>query len=122
MLVSEKAEIWAKCGDDLFYGLEGEKKDYDLAVNFYEKAMRRKHPHATFMLALCYELGRGVKQDKEYAEILYALAAEYGDKDAQKKIVTGKTIIPTPPIRDFEHTLESEEVQEDIKLLNWRLI
>ena len=121
MLVSEKAEIWAKCGDDLFYGLEGEKKDYELAVNFYERAMKKKHPHATFMLAICNELGRGVTQDKEYAELLYEMAAEYGDKDAQKRLKTKKTIVPTPPIRDFEHSLESE-TKTETKLLSWMLI
>jgi len=117
---TKKAEIWAKCGDDFFYGLEGEKKDYELALNFYEKAMKRKHPRATFMLGLCNELGRGVEKDLEYAEILYEMATEYGDKDAEKRLATGKVMVPPPPERIYE--CETENDNEDINILDWRMI
>jgi TPR repeat protein len=79
-----KANLWAECGDDYYYGRGGETVDYEMASSFYFKAMKRKHPRATYMLGLCYELGQGVERDLEYADILYGKAAEYGDEDAKK--------------------------------------
>jgi TPR repeat protein len=101
-----KIQRWADCGDDFFYGQDGEKVDYEMAVAFYEKAMKKKHPHATFMMGLCYELGRFVDKDLEYAEILYENAAEYGDKDAKKRLKDGK--LSVPPV----HSDEAEKPQK----------
>ena len=39
----KKIELWIGCCDDYFYGLDVEKKDYELAAQFYEKAARKKH-------------------------------------------------------------------------------
>jgi len=114
--IANKVEIWAKCGDDFFYGLEGEKKDYELAVSFDEKAMKEKHPRATFMFGLCKELGRGVEKDKEHAEVLYDMASGYGNKDAQKRITTGKVVVPPPPSRGYENG------DEDTEMMNWKII
>jgi TPR repeat protein len=85
-----KIDLWVECGDDYYYGRDGETIDYEMASNFYFKAMKKKHPRATYMYGLCYELGRCVDADMEYAEILYEKAAEYGDADAKKRIADGK--------------------------------
>jgi TPR repeat protein len=100
-------ETWVECGDDYYYGKNGEKVDYEMAVHFYEKAMKKKHPRATYMMGLCYELGRYVENDLQYAETLYATAAQYGDPDAQKRLKSGEASAanreetrsksPTPP-------------------------
>jgi len=88
-------EMWVSCGDDYFYGINGEKKDMEMAVSFYEKAAKKKHARATFMLGLCYELGgKGLKKDLKTAEAWYQQAAEYGDEDAKKRLETGETIVP----------------------------
>lgn len=87
-MFESKAKIaaWAECGDDFFYGKNGEKKDYESAVFFYEKAARKKHPHATYMLGLCYELGRFVKKDFARAQALFQAAAALGDEDAGARL------------------------------------
>jgi TPR repeat protein len=95
-----KIQRWSDCGDDFFYGQDGEKVDYEMAAAFYEKAMKKKHPHATFMMGLCYELGRFVDKDLEYAELLYEKASEYGDKDAKKRLKDGK--LSVPPVHSDE--------------------
>jgi TPR repeat protein len=106
----EDVQMLADCGDDYYYGINGEKIDYEMAVHFYEKAMKKKHPHATFMLGLCHELGRYVDKDSEYAETLYEKAAEYGDANAKKRLQTGKLLEPPAPKDDDEE----DEVEEAV--------
>ncbi len=97
-----KIDRWVSCGDDFYYGREGETVDYELAYDFYEKASKKKHPHATFMLGLCNEMGRGTDKDLEYADILYELADNYGDTDAKKRRSSGKVYESTAPRGDDE--------------------
>ena len=105
----KKIELWVSCGDDYFYGFDVERKDYELAVNFYEKAAKKNDPYAMFMLGLCYELGgRDLRKDIRKAEMWYQKAAELGNDDAQKRLSTGKTYIPPPP-------KDENEADKDIK-------
>jgi TPR repeat protein len=85
-----KINLWVECGDDYYYGRDGETIDYEMASNFYFRAMTKKHPYATYMLGRCYELGLGVEVDTEYAEILYEEAAGYGDENAKKRLADRK--------------------------------
>jgi len=104
----KKIELWVSCGDDYFYGIDVKKKDYELAANFYEKAAKKKHPCAMFMLGLCYELGgRDLKKDIKKAEMWYQKAAELGNDDAQKRLSAGKIRIPPPP-RDENEADETD--------------
>jgi TPR repeat protein len=99
MFESKKTiETWVECGDDYYYGKNGEKVDYEMAVYFYEKAMKKKHPRATYMMGLCYELGRYVEKDLAHAETLYSTAAGYGDPDAKKRLKSGRQAEPAVPI------------------------
>jgi len=115
MFESKKTiQMWADLGDDSYYGLNGEKVDYELASDFYFKASQKKHPHATFMYGLCCELGHGVEKDMEYAEILYENAAKYGDPDAKKRMQTGKLYEPSAPKgEDDDIDDEVDSVQDD---------
>ncbi|MDR2928471.1 MAG: hypothetical protein LBV41_09800 [Cytophagaceae bacterium] len=96
----KKIQLWADCGDDYYYGINGEKVDYEIAVDFYHKAMKKKHPHATFMMGLCYELGRFVDQDSDFAQILYSEAVGYGDPDALERITSGNVFEPPAPVEE----------------------
>jgi TPR repeat protein len=87
-----KVNRWVECGDDYYFGRDGEKVDYEMASIFYHKAVKKKHPRAAYMLGLCHELGRGVDKDMEYAKILYEQAAQYGDMAAKKRLASGTFI------------------------------
>lgn len=52
----------------------------------YRKAARQEHILAQYNLAVCLELGRGVKKDLEKAVKWYKKAAEQGDEDAEKAV------------------------------------
>ena len=75
----------------MFTGLVG-GIDYGKAVKYLKMVL--DNPRATDdvkgetcrMLAACYRFGRGVEADEQEAGRLTALAAEYGDIDAQKVI------------------------------------
>ena len=53
------------------------------AAELYRQAHEQGHVPATCSLGLCYELGRGVEEDKEKAAALYRQAAEQGYARAQ---------------------------------------
>lgn len=115
-----KINAWAGCGDDYYYGKNGEKKNYEMAVYFYEKAAAKKHPHATYMLGLCYELGQFVDMDSAHAEELYENAVALGDEDAKKRLEAGvcDDFDDTAYLRDteVEHALDRPEsviIEED---------
>ncbi|MCL1812576.1 MAG: LuxR C-terminal-related transcriptional regulator [Treponema sp.] len=94
----KKIEMWASCGDDFFYGLEGEEKDYSLAVVCYEKAAKKKHSYAAYMAGLCYELGgMGLRKNNQKAEEWYQKAAKLGNDYAEKRLASGNTFIPSSP-------------------------
>lgn len=50
----------------------------------YFKAAEQGHAGAQFALAECYRLGSGVKQDMTQAQLLYKLAAKYGNEEAKE--------------------------------------
>ncbi|MDR0447857.1 MAG: LuxR C-terminal-related transcriptional regulator [Treponema sp.] len=101
----KKIEMWVECGDDYFYGLDGEKKDYELAAGFYEKAAKKKRPYAAYMLGLCYELGdKDLRKNNEKAVEWYHKAAQLGNEDAQKRLASGKIFVPPPPLGDNQET------------------
>jgi len=45
-----KVNLWVECGDDYYYGRNGERVDYEMALHFYRKAADKKHPRAIEML------------------------------------------------------------------------
>jgi len=108
-----KSETWASLGDDCYYGLNGEKVDYEKAADWYLDAAKKKHPHATFMLGLCLELGRGVEKDMDAAEDSFIVAAKLGNEYAKQRIETGKLVEPPAPVE--EETEEEETVNDEIK-------
>lgn len=60
--------------------------EYDIiAVFWYQKAAEKGHAEALFKLGLCYEEGRGVPQQKEWAMKWYKKAAEMGNEAALPK-------------------------------------
>jgi len=101
-----KSNTWASLGDDYYYGLNGEKVDYVKAADWYSDAAGKKHPHATFMLGLCHELGRGVEKDMDAAEGYYKTAAKLGDENAKKRLETGNLVEPLAPVD--EETVDDE--------------
>ena len=57
--------------------------DYSLAADYLEKATRRGHADAQFLLGALYQQGKGVAADYEKAVGLYRKAAEQGHTLAQ---------------------------------------
>jgi TPR repeat protein len=53
----------------------GTDQNYAAAVAFFRRGMQLKSTEATFMLAICYELGRGVQLDTATASQLYGQVA-----------------------------------------------
>lgn len=87
----EKLEMWAECGDDFYYGRDGEEIDYELAFGFYEKAAKKKHPYSLYRLGRCYELGRGVAGNMAQARACYEAASALGNEAAGLRLKN-----PTP--------------------------
>ena len=58
-------------------------KKYDEAKVFLEKAATLGNPDAQFRLGLCYDKGKGVKQDYAEAVRLYRLSVDQGNAAAQ---------------------------------------
>jgi hypothetical protein len=84
-----KINMWAECGDDYYFGRDGETVDYEMAMSFYKKAAEKKHPHACYMFGVCLEKGYGIEKDKPAAKDWYEKAAEYGDENARKRLAEG---------------------------------
>ena len=82
--------LWAECGDDYYFGRDGETIDYEMALIFYQKAAKKKHPHACYMIGVCRENGHGIKKDRAVAKDWYERAAKYGDENAKKRLAEGK--------------------------------
>ena len=53
---------------------------------WYRKAAAQNHVRAQFNLAVSYDDGEGVAQDKKQAVHWYTKAAEQGDADAQQNL------------------------------------
>jgi hypothetical protein len=84
-----KINMWAECGDDYYFGRDGEMVDYEMAMSFYKKAAEKKHPHACYMFGVCLEKGYGIEKDKLAAKDWYEKAAEYGSENARKRLAEG---------------------------------
>jgi len=66
-------------------GLQAEKR-YEEALSWYEKASAQGHALATNNLAYLYDLGLGVKQDRQKGFELYSRAADLGWAEAMWNI------------------------------------
>ena len=61
-------------------------KKYDDAKVFLEKAATLGNPDAQYKLGVCYDKGKGVKQDYAEAVRLYRLSADQGNAKAQNNL------------------------------------
>lgn len=64
-------------------GSRGADKNLTEAVKWYTKAAEQGHISAQYILAMCYDNGDGVTEDKSEAVKWYTKAAEQGHTDAQ---------------------------------------
>ncbi|MEI7728152.1 MAG: hypothetical protein WCO56_01180 [Verrucomicrobiota bacterium] len=62
------------------------KQDAVEAAAWYSKAAELGHAAAMYWLGLCYNNGKGVKQDKAEGYKWTILAAEQGDEDAKTEL------------------------------------
>ena len=67
---------------------DGVPKNLELGFYWTKKSADQGNINSLFNLAVCYEKGWGVNPSKSEAIRYYKLAAEKGDKDAQKKLQT----------------------------------
>jgi hypothetical protein len=102
----KKGEELASIGDNYYYGLNGEKVNYEKAVEYYMQADDKNCARASFMLGLCYELGNGVEQDKDTAEAFYISAMDGGDKNAEHRMMFGELVEPSAPGADYTEDAE----------------
>ena len=63
-----------------YYVGKNVKKDYQAAVNWWSKAAKQENADGVGNLALCYQLGHGIKADSVMAIKLYLKAIELGNK------------------------------------------
>ena len=78
----DEGEKWSQLGEKYYNG-DGVEKDYEKAVEYYEKAAELENAAAQNNLGLCYENGHGVLQDYKEAVKWYRKAAEQGNTVAQ---------------------------------------
>ncbi len=78
-------EAQFELGSRYFKGV-GVKKDYKLAVKWFEKSAISCNPHAECSLAFCYYNGDGIKKNYKEALSWFIKAAEQGDAEAQNQI------------------------------------
>ncbi|MBQ6063722.1 MAG: sel1 repeat family protein [Prevotella sp.] len=64
-----------------YYVGKNVKKDYQKAANWWAKAAKQENAHGVGNLAMCYQLGHGIKADSVMAMKLYLKAIELGNKD-----------------------------------------
>lgn len=69
-------------GDNYFYGINGEKQDYQKAFKEYQKMAKKGDDIAQYKLAQCYDLGYGTLQDVTQAKTYYQLASNAGHSEA----------------------------------------
>ena len=62
----------------------GVKRDYAVAVYWYEKAARQGDPLSMANLAWCFEQGKGVDKDLEEARRWYQKAGDLGEPHARE--------------------------------------
>jgi len=70
----------------MYYTGDGQYKNYDEAVIWFEKSGSQGNAEAQNKLGFMYLLGRGVEKDLELAAFWYRKAAEQGNTTAQIKL------------------------------------
>jgi TPR repeat protein len=75
---------------------EGVTKNLDLAVKWYERAMKTDPTFAPFELGVMYENGEGVAKDREKAVHLFAVALEGDHPDARAALRRLGALPPVP--------------------------
>jgi DNA-binding CsgD family transcriptional regulator len=109
----KKIRTWVDCGDDYFYGLDGEERNTGVAAFFYEKAAKKKDHYAAYMLGLCYELGgTRLRKDDKIAVEWYKKAAVLGSEYAQQRLAEGQILIPPSP---YEEEPDIKDIVTDKK-------
>ena len=78
-------EAQFEVGSRYFRGV-GIKKDYKLALKWFEKSAISGNPHAECSLGFCYYNGEGVKRNYNEALSWFIKAAEQGSAEAQNQI------------------------------------
>ena len=61
------------------------KQDYSQAIKWWAAAAKQKHVKATANMALCYQFGRGIKQDSIMAVKLYKTSIKMGNTELVKE-------------------------------------
>ena len=78
-------EAQFEVGSRYFRGV-GIKKDYKLAVKWFEKSANSCNPDAECSIAFCYYNGNGIKKNYKEALSWFIKAAEQGNAEAQNQI------------------------------------
>ena len=78
-------EAQFEVGSRYFRGV-GIKKDYKLAVKWFEKSANSCNPDAECSIAFCYYNGKGIKKNYKEALSWFIKAAEQGNAEAQNQI------------------------------------
>lgn len=78
-------EAQFEVGSRYFRGV-GIKKNYKLAVKWFEKSANSGNPHAECGIAFCYYNGKGIKKNYKEALSWFIKAAEQGNAEAQNQI------------------------------------
>ncbi len=88
LIVSEHVELIDKTPDELFQkGIEEyENKNYELAVQYYIKAAELENSEAQNRLALCYDTGTGIEENKIEAFKWFMKAARQEYAPAQYNV------------------------------------
>ena len=73
-------------GSNYYNGWFGEPKDYDLALQWFQKSAAQGNKRAQWYIGEMYEIGLGVKEDQAQAAQWYTLAAKNGDRLAKKSL------------------------------------
>ena len=63
-------------------GLYGQSRNWKAAFAWYEKAAKQMDTDGLYRLAMCYEAGRGVEQNKSVAISYYKMAQSQGSQEA----------------------------------------
>ena len=68
------------------YYYDGADRNYDLAADFFRQAAEQGHVDAQYRTGLCYDEGKGVREDSREAANWYQRAAEQGNVKAQYRL------------------------------------